>query len=63
LKLLANEIRADKKEVCLSGSYSAMSGALHMSTKREHLEKVPGFDPIWFHSTDKVVHWKIFVSL
>ncbi len=52
LKLLVSEIRVDKKEVRLSGSYSAMASALHMSTKREHLERVPSFDPVWLPSTD-----------
>ena len=52
LKLLVNEIRVDKKEVRLSGSYNAMAGALHMSTKHEHLETVPSFVPVWLPSTD-----------
>jgi hypothetical protein len=47
LKLLVNEIIVGKKEVRLSGSYSAMAGALHMSTKHEHLEIVPSFVPVW----------------
>ena len=62
LKLLANEIRVDKKEVRQPGSYNAIAGALHMSTKHEHLEKVPSFDPVWLPSpplaetADKVVN-------
>jgi site-specific DNA recombinase len=47
LKLLVNEIRVDKKEVRLSGSYAAMAGALSMSTKSGHLERVPSFVPVW----------------
>ena len=44
--------KADKKEVRLSGSYNAMAGALHMSTKHEHLERVPSFVLVWLPSTD-----------
>jgi len=58
LKLLVNEIRVDKIEVRLSGSYSAMAGALHMSTKRERPEIVPGFDQVWLPGTDEVGHWE-----
>lgn len=50
MKLLANEIRVDKKEVRQPGSYNAIAGALHMSTKHEHLEKVPSFGPVWLPS-------------
>jgi hypothetical protein len=34
LKLLVDEIRVEKKEVRLSGSYAAIAGALSMLTKR-----------------------------
>ncbi|MDR3581014.1 MAG: hypothetical protein P4L44_13720, partial [Oryzomonas sp.] len=46
LKLLVDEIRVDKKEVHLSGSYSALAGALSMSTKPA-FEMVPSFVPVW----------------
>lgn len=51
LKLLVNEIRVDKKQVHLSGSYSALAGALCMSTKPA-LEMVPGFVPVWLPIAD-----------
>jgi hypothetical protein len=63
LKLLVNEIRVDKKEVRLSGSYSTMAGALHMSTKHEHLEGVPSFVPVWLPSTDESGHWEQIVII
>ncbi len=51
LKLLVDEIRVVKKEVHLSGSYSALAGALCMSTKPA-LEMVPSFVPVWLPSAD-----------
>jgi DNA invertase Pin-like site-specific DNA recombinase len=51
LKLLVSEIKVDKKEVHLSGSYSALAGALFMSTKPA-LEAVPSFVPVWLPFTD-----------
>ena len=51
LKLLVNEIRVDKKEVHLSGSYSALASALSISTKPT-LETVPSFVPIWLPNPD-----------
>jgi len=47
----------------LSGSYSAMASALHMSTKHERLDIVPSFDPVWLPSTDEVGHWEQLVML
>jgi hypothetical protein len=58
LKLLVNEIRVDKKEVRLSGSYNAVAGALHLSTKREHPEIVPGFNQVWLPGTDEAGRWE-----
>jgi hypothetical protein len=55
LKLLVNEIRVDKKEVHLSGSYSALAGALCMLTKPA-LDMVPSFVPVWLPSEDKTGH-------
>ncbi len=52
LKLLVSEIRVDKKEVRLSGSYAAMAGALSMSTKPAHFGMVPSFVPVWLPSAD-----------
>jgi site-specific DNA recombinase len=51
LKLLVNEITVDKKEVHLSGSYSALAGALTMSTKPA-LVMVPSFVPVWLPFAD-----------
>ena len=51
LKLLVEEIRVEKKEVHLTGSYSALAGALCMSTKQA-LENVPSFVPVWLPSAD-----------
>lgn len=47
LKLLVEEIRVDKKEVRLSGSYAALAGALSMSTKPRQLPGVPSFVPVF----------------
>lgn len=58
-----NEIRVNKKDVRLSGSYSAMAGALHMSTKHEPLERVPSFVPVWLPGTDEVGHWEQVVII
>lgn len=52
LKLLVSEIRVEKKEVRLSGSYAAMSGALSMLTKLGTLEGVPSFVPLWLPNPD-----------
>lgn len=52
LKLLVEEIRVDKKEVRLSGSYAAMAGALSMSTKPALFSGVPSFVPVWLPSAD-----------
>ena len=54
LKLLVNEIKVDKKEVHLSGSYAAMAGALTMSTKPAHLGMVPSFVPVWLPIVDEL---------
>ena len=51
LKLLVSEIRVDKKEVHLSGSYSALAGALSISTKPA-LGIVPSFVPVWLPIAD-----------
>jgi len=51
LKLLVNEIRVDKKEVHLSGSYSALAGALYMLTKPA-IEAVPCLAPVWPANAD-----------
>jgi DNA invertase Pin-like site-specific DNA recombinase len=51
LKLLVNEITVDKKEVHLSGSYSALAGALTISTKPA-LVMVPSFVPVWLPFAD-----------
>lgn len=51
LRLLVDEIKVVKKEVHLSGSYSALAGALCMSTKPA-LEMVPSFVPVWLPSAD-----------
>ncbi|MFO7666301.1 MAG: hypothetical protein R6V76_06770 [Desulfobacterales bacterium] len=63
MKLLVNEIRVDKKEVRLSGSYSAMAGALHISTKHEHLKRVPSFDPVWLPGMNEAGHWEWIVII
>jgi len=47
LKLLADEIRVDKKELRLSGSYAALSGTLRMSTKPGQFAGLPRFVPAW----------------
>jgi site-specific DNA recombinase len=47
LKLLVDEIRVDKKEVRLTGSYSSLAGALTMSTKLGLLPRVPSFVSVW----------------
>ena len=47
LKLLVNEIRVEKKEVRLTGSYASLAGALNMSTKPGQLSRVPSFVPVW----------------
>ena len=47
LKLLVNEIRVEKKEVRLTGSYASLAGALSMSTKPGQLPRVPSFVPVW----------------
>ena len=52
LKLLVDEIRVDKKEVRLSGSYAALAGALAMSTK----PGVPSIVPVYLPSADKSKH-------
>ncbi len=52
LRLLVDEIRVDKKEVRLSGSYAAMAGALSMSTKPALFSGVPSFVPVWLPSAD-----------
>lgn len=52
LKLLVEEIRVDKKEVRLSGSYAALAGALSMSTKPRQLSRVPSFVPVWLPNPD-----------
>jgi hypothetical protein len=55
LKILVDEIRVDKKEVRLSGSYAAMAGALsYMSTKPAHFAMVPSFVPVWLPNANKV---------
>lgn len=51
LKLLVKEIRVDKKEVHLSGSYSALASALSISTKPAHA-MVPSFVPNWLPNPD-----------
>ena len=52
LKLLVDEIKVVKKEVHLSGSYSALAGALCIGTKRGTLEAVPSFDLSWLPIAD-----------
>ncbi|WP_374045161.1 recombinase family protein [Geobacter sp. AOG1] len=52
LKLLVDEIRVDKKEVRLTGSYCSLAGALRMSTKSGQLLGVPSFVPVWLPSAD-----------
>ncbi len=52
LKLLVEEIRVDKKEVRLSGSYAALAGALSMSTKPRQLPRAPSFVPVWLPNPD-----------
>jgi len=60
---LADQIKVDKKEMRLSGSYSAMASALHMSTKHERLYIVPSFVPVWLPGTDESGHWEQLVML
>lgn len=48
LKLLVTEIRVDKIEVRLTGSYAALAGALSMSTK----PGVPSFVSVWLPTRD-----------
>ena len=59
LKLLVDEIRVNKKEVHLSGSYTALAGALCMSTKPA-LQECPVLSlygsPARTRTTDKVVN-------
>jgi site-specific DNA recombinase len=52
LKLLVDEIRVDKKEVRLLGSYASLAGALRMSTKLGHFPMVPSFVPVWLPFSD-----------
>lgn len=51
LKLLVDQITVQKKKVHLTGSYTALLGALTMSTKPA-LEMVPSFVPIWLPNPD-----------
>ena len=62
LRLLVDEIKVVKKEVHLSGSYSALAGALCMGTKHE-LAAVPGFGLNWLPSADKSGQWKEYINL
>ena len=52
LKLLVDEIRVNKKEVRLAGSYVSLAGALRMSTKPGQLPRVPSFVPVWLPERD-----------
>ncbi len=52
LKMLIDEIRVDKKEVRLAGSYASLAGALSMSTKPGHLAGLPSFVPVWLPIAD-----------
>lgn len=52
LKLLVTEIRVDKIEVRLTGSYTALVGALTMSTKPAQFDLVPSFVPVWLPNPD-----------
>jgi hypothetical protein len=35
----------------------------HMSTKREHIERVPGFVPVWLADTGEAGHWEQIVII
>ncbi|MBI1921971.1 MAG: hypothetical protein HYS23_12920 [Geobacter sp.] len=63
LKLLVGEIRVDKKEVRLSGSYAAMASALSMSTKPGQMPNVPSFVHVWLPSAEESGYWEEQVSL
>lgn len=52
LKLLVTEIRVNKIEVRLTGSYAALAGALAMSTKPAQFDLVPSFVPVWLPNPD-----------
>jgi len=63
LKLLVNEIREDKKEVHLTGSFSALASALSKTTKLGYLESVPSFVLNWLPIADKSGHWEEDLSM
>jgi site-specific DNA recombinase len=51
LRLLVSEIRIEKNEARISGSYAALASAV-AETKLGTLDKVPRFEPNWLPDLD-----------
>ena len=60
LRLLVSQIRVNRKDVELRGSYEALAGAIQQSTHGAP-SMVPRFAPKWLPNPGKSGHWFVTV--